>query len=162
MTFLTKMFNKFESVLLVISMLTLFIMMLWVFTDVFLRFFFNAPLKGTIEITGEYLMVLIVYLAISSTQKHDGHIKVTLFSDKFPKKIENIIKFITNLVAAFIFLWVSYFNFQKGGDYLNNSITSVGSLDYPLAPALFIIGFGILMISIRLIFESVIILKKLW
>lgn len=151
-------FDGFDKVLSVISSLTLFVMMVWIFLDVTLRYFFNTPIQGTIELTGEYLMVLLVYLAISQTQKHDEHVRVTFLEEKFSEKMKKAAKFITQLLAVPFFVFIAYLNLQEGLEYLEQNIKSVGVLEYPLAPALFIISVGLFMIAIRLLIECIAIL----
>ncbi|WP_077213273.1 TRAP transporter small permease [Bacillus dakarensis] len=152
------LFDGIDKVMSIIASFTLFVMMVWIFLDVTLRYFFNSPIQGTIELTGEYLMVLLVYLAISQTQKHDEHVRVTFLEEKFSEKMKKVTKFITNILAAPFFLFIAYLNLQEGLEYLEQNIKSVGVLDYPLAPALFIISVGLLMIGLRLIIECVAIL----
>lgn len=151
-------FDGLDKIFNFISGVTLFIMMIWIFLDVMLRFVFNSPIQGTIEITGEYLMVLLVYLAISSTQKYDEHIKVTILLDRFPEMAKKITKFITNILGAILFVYIAVFNFQSGLDYMEQNIRSAGVLNYPLAPALFIISIGLFMITLRLVLECISIL----
>lgn len=155
---LTDIFETIDKITSGIAALTLFIMMLWIFVDVMLRTFLNNPIQGTIELTGEYLMVLLVYLSLSYTHKNDGHVKVTFLEEKFPRQIKNITKFVTNLLAACLFLFIGILNFQEGLNYLDQNIHSVGVLGYPLAPALFIISFGLIMITLRLLIECITIL----
>ena len=160
---LTKVFDKFDKFVSGIAVITLFIMMVWIFMDVMLRNLINSPLQGTNELTGEYLMVLLVYLSISITQKNDGHVRVTFLEDKFPAGMKNVTRFITNIMAASLFLFIAILNFQEGLDYLAQNIKSVGVLSYPLAPALFIISFGLILITIRLVMEciSILLYKKI-
>lgn len=155
---LTNLFETVDKITSGIAAFTLFVMMLWIFMDVMLRTFLNNPIQGTIELTGEYLMVILVYLSLSYTHKNDGHVKVTFLEEKFPKLIKNITKFITNLLAASLFLFIGILNFQEGLNYLDQNIRSVGVLGYPLAPALFIISFGLIMITVRLLIECMTIL----
>ena len=155
-----KYYDKLDEVLIRISGFALFVMMVWIFLDVILRNFFNSPIRGTLELTGEYFMVIVVYFALSYTQKEKGHLNVTLFEDKFPEGVKRIIKTITNLLAAFTFLIMAYLNFQSGLDYIGNGIRSTSLLNYPLAPAVFIITLGILIIAIRLILETIMMYYK--
>ena len=155
---ITGLFEGVDKVLSAISAITLFIMMMWIFVDVTLRSLFNSPIQGTIEITGEYLMVILVYLMISNTQKVQGHVTVDLIQQKMSGRVKSIAKFITNLVSAVFFATISIFNFQEGLEYLDQNITSIGILEYPLAPALFIISLGLAMITLRLLIECISIL----
>lgn len=155
---LTNFFEAIDKITSGIAAFTLFIMMIWIFVDVMLRNILNKPIQGTIELTGEYFMVLLVYLSLSYTHKHDGHVKVTFLEEKFSKGFKNMTKFITNLSAACLFLFISILNFQEGLNYMEQNIRSVGVLGYPLAPALFIISFGLMMITLRLLIECMTIL----
>ncbi|WP_165820844.1 TRAP transporter small permease [Pueribacillus theae] len=158
MAHITSLFNRIEKILLATSAFTLLVMMLWIFTDVILRFFLNRPIPGTIELTGEYLMVLLVYLSLSYTYKVDGHVKVTMFEEKFSINIKKITTFITNLLAAFFFIYISILNFLNGLEHFQMGIKSSGVLNYPLAPAFMIISLGLLTISLRLLIECIAIL----
>ena len=126
-------------------------MMIWIVIDVVLRSVFHAPVSGTIEITGEYLLVIIVYLSISYTYKEGGHVSVELFENKFSKSIKKVIKLFTNLLTIIAFVLLGIANLQKGLDYFANDIRTTSLLNYPLAPALMIITFGVFLLVINLI-----------
>lgn len=158
MKLLSNFFESLDKIFTIIAGATMFIMMLWIFADVMLRTFFNSPIQGTIEVTGEYLMAILVYLMLSNTQKHGGHVSVDLFQNVYSKKFKKFIKFITHLIAAGFFLTIGILNFKEGFEYLDQEIYSVGVLHYPLAPAMFIISLGIFMLTLRLIFECITIL----
>lgn len=155
---INKVFDKLDRFLSVCSGITLFVMMTWIFLDVFLRVVIKTPIKGTVELTGEYLMVILVYFSISYTLKEQKHVKVDLFEDKLPFLFRNIVKVIANLLAATIFTFVGVYNFKEGINYFNENIQSSGVLNYPLAPALIIISIGIFMLVIRLLLESIMII----
>lgn len=152
---LIKMFNQLDKVLLTISSVTMFILMTLISTDVVLRTVFNKPIPGTLELTGEYLMVIIVYFAVSYTYKDDGHVRVAILENVFNDTFKIIIKFLSNIVVAVFFLFISYFSFLSSLENLEFNIRSIGALDYPLAPAIMIISFGMLMIALRLILENI-------
>jgi len=97
--------------------------------------------------------ISIVYLSLSYTHKQDGHVKVTFLEEKFSKRIRNITKCMTNILAACLFFLISILNFQEGLEYIEQNIRSSGVLGYPLAPALFIISLGMMMITLRLLNE---------
>lgn len=161
MKLINNYFTKLDKFSLSISVITLFVMMLWIVIDVLLRYFFNSPIQGTLELTGEYFMVLIVYLSISYAQKDNEHVNVVLFYEKFPKKVRYIVNFFVNILGSSIFFYIAYLNVLKGLEYTDRGIKSSGLMDYPLAPALFIIAFGLIMLGLRLLIESLtIVIKK--
>ncbi len=159
MTYLTKLLTKVDKIITNISAITIFIMMLWIVADVLLRSIFHAPISGTIEITGEYLLVIIVYFAISYTYKEGGHVSVELFEDKFPQLFKRIVRVVTNLLAIAAFTLLGIANYQKGLDYFATDIRTTSLLDYPLAPALMIITLGVFLLVINLILETVAVLR---
>lgn len=156
-----KYFDRVDNLLVGISSITLFIMMTWIFLDVLSRTFFNQSITGTLEITGEYFMVIIVFLAISYTQKVDGHIKVTLFQEKFPAKVIKVLKILTNLLSSIIIFIMSFLNLQSSMEYLNDDVRSLSLLNYPLAPAVMLIALGLFIIAVRLVLESVMLITSL-
>ncbi|MCC6001245.1 MAG: TRAP transporter small permease [Pararhodobacter sp.] len=59
--------------------------MLHVTADVIGRYFFNAPLTGTIVIVAHFYMVILVFLAIGVAEEKRAHISVEIVSDLLPK-----------------------------------------------------------------------------
>lgn len=56
------------------------LMMLHVSLDVALRYFFNAPLTGTVEIVSAYHMTALAFLPLAVIARERGHIIVELFT----------------------------------------------------------------------------------
>lgn len=156
---LGKLLMKTDRFITNISAVTIFVMMMWIVVDVLLRSVFHKPIPGTIEITGEYLLVIIVYLSISYTYKEGGHVSVELFENKFSEGMKKIIKLVTNLLAIIVFFMLGIANFQKGLDYFATDVRTASLLNYPLAPALMIISLGVFLLIINLALESVAILR---
>ena len=152
---LIKKFNQVDRILLLVSSATLFILMVLISVDVVLRVVVHKPIQGAIELTGEYLMVIVVYFSVSYTYKDDGHVRVTILESAFNNSLKKIIKFLSNLVVAIFFLFISYYNFLSSLENVEFNIRSMGALDYPLAPAIMIISIGMFMISLRLILENI-------
>jgi len=161
MKLLNRFIDKAEYATAYIAGITLLIMMLLIFLDVSSRTIFGVSIRGTLDITGEYLMVIIIYLSISYTQKHKEHISVELFINRFGKKTNNIFGIISNFLAVSCLSILGYSNFLRGIDRLTNDIKSAGILDYPIGPAFLIISIGIFFLIIRLILDTGQIIKDL-
>lgn len=149
--------NKFDRLLGFIAAGTLFFMMVLIFLDVMLRYFFTRPITGTLELTGEYLMVIIVYFALSYTLKHKGHVRVDILENKISPLFDKIFQVMSNIFALAAFLTLGYFNYVQAMEFIALETTSRGLLNYPLAPALLIISLGIISFCIRLITETIMI-----
>lgn len=150
-----KFHNKVDNFLALIAGITIFVMMMLIFLDVTLRFIFNSPIIGVMEITGEYLMVVIVYFSISYTQKERGHVHVEIFGDKLSPKWIKIFSITTNVIGLCIFIILGIANFTMFLDYLSNDIRSRGILNYELWPALLVISLGILSLCTRLFIDTI-------
>jgi TRAP-type transport system small permease protein len=146
-----RLLNKLDQLFVYIASLALFIMMVLIFTNVITRYFFDKPIAGVIEFTGEYLMVFVVFLAMSFTQKEGGHVKVTILERILPEKGKFILDLLVKILSASIFLILTYTSFLLFTRHLNQDIRSISSVAYPLAPAVFVISLGSFVMFIRLI-----------
>lgn len=155
MTFLNKGLDKIDKALNSLAAITLLIMMLLIVTDVLARAFFNSPIEGVLEITGEYLLLSIVFFSISYTYKVGGHVRVEIIFDMFSDTIKKIVKLLTDLLIIGILALLAYTNILRGFDYHAKGVTTNSLLEYPLAPAYFIIFIGIILLILRLILEVI-------
>lgn len=74
-----------------ISWLTLFLVVL-VFANVFMRYVFNDPSAWSKELEW-HLFALIFIFGAAFTFKHDGHVRVDLFYDRFSKRNKASVNF---------------------------------------------------------------------
>lgn len=155
-----NLLNKIDYVLALISASTIVVMMGWIFIDVILRYFFNRPLVGTIEITGEYFLIIIVFLAVSFTQKEKGHVNVDLVQSKISKQAKRYLSIISNVIALVVFILLGFHNLMEGVKKFQFDVRSVGLLDYPIGPAFIIIFIGITFLSIRLFVETILLIQN--
>lgn len=155
-----KLIDKADNFFGYIAAATLFLMMLLVFLDVFFRNIFGSPIQGTLEMTGEYFMVVVVYFGIGYTLKEDGHVSVEFFEDKIPNILKKPFEILGNIVALIAVVVLGYSNFLKGIEYFEKDIRSISLLNYPLAPALMIISLGLLFMAIRLVIRLIDLLTK--
>lgn len=71
-----------------LSSLFLLLMMLHVTADVFMKYFFNAPIEATIETVTYYYMIGIVFLPLAAVELRSEHIVVDLFVKRFSPRIQ--------------------------------------------------------------------------
>ncbi len=79
--------------------LVLFIMLLLVVLQVFLRYVFHMPLAWTDEIS-RYLMTWLVFIGASAASREGSHIGVTIFFDKLGPVIQKIIGLLINIAIC--------------------------------------------------------------
>lgn len=101
--------------------ITIGIMMLFIFTGVVMRQL-GSPVLGSVEIV-QFMMVITIMSGLSYCESQNGHISVELIFDKFPKKVQNLMLIIINLLSlvcvsiiAFVYYKVVIKNFVNGSN----------------------------------------------
>lgn len=87
------------GVLLALMMFTVF--------DVVLRYFFNAPFRGSLELT-EYAMALIVFLSLAYCGWTGGHIAVDLFDKLLDRPSLRYLPALMSLLGGLLFAVVAW------------------------------------------------------
>ena len=96
---LEKGFDKFADIIGYITAITMVLMILNVFYDVVMRYFFRAGSIGMQEMEW-HLFSVIILLGISYTLKEDGHVRVDLIYDTLTDKKKAMI----NMVGVVLFI----------------------------------------------------------
>jgi len=125
-------------------------MFLFTTADVVLRYFFNKPILGGLEITA-YALQLTVFSGIAFTQVQKGHIRVETFFSRFPLRVQNIIESVTYFMCialVFLLAWQSFMQMQyflKLGQYTHTLTIPVWP--FPLAISIGAALLGLVLIS---------------
>ena len=130
-------------------------MALFIGLDTLLRYFFNAPIAGVLELSENFIMVSLVYLCISATFAGNEHIRVDLLASKLPPKVRGLIEIVMNVIVLIIIVIVCKQNWMQFSKALQSGEKIHGAISVPIAPAYFIIIFGLSLLAIRLVLVSV-------
>src|SRR5690625_279633 len=123
-------YNISKIMSFIAHIILLFIMFLVTF-DVFGRYFFNKPIKGTFELT-EIGLALIVFFGLAITHWHKEHVDIDFLIEKLTRKSKLIVDAIINAVIAvsiFLVTWKMVEYAQRVG--ASNTIT--GDLRLPVS-----------------------------
>jgi len=148
---LSKAFDAVENACLYVSAACAGLIMVMVSADAMGRYLFNKPIKGVTEFVEEYLMAMMIFLALSATNRSGYHLKVELLEKHFPRRVKAVLNPVIELVGLGILLlimvasWDSFLRAAETGEL------SVGMVAYPLAPAYFFVPFGCALICIRML-----------
>lgn len=96
---LERGFDKFANIIGTITAIVLVLMILNVFYDVILRYFFKSGSIAFQEMEW-HLFSIVILLGISYTLKEDGHVRVDLIYDRLSHKKRAII----NMIGVFTFI----------------------------------------------------------
>jgi len=117
-----------------VGMVAIVSMMVVMCVDVALRYIFNSPLLWSYTAV-EYFMVLVVYLGISYTELHDGHVNISIFTDRLTPKRKLMIDIVNCLIMLVISVIIAVEGWKLTIDSLRVGRTAVGPVKIPEAPA---------------------------
>jgi len=115
----------------------IFLMLLTV-ADIFLRYFFNAPITGATEIS-RLMMIVIVFPALGWAAIDRAHVRVDLIVSRMPSRVQRIFGSITFLIALVTFCIITWQSFLEAA--VVNRQTSLIKL--PFAPFYWIMAGGL-------------------
>ncbi len=140
-----------ENITFVVSCAGILGIMVLTAIDVFGRKIFSYSIPSLYEFTEDYLMVALVFLAISYVFKIGGHVKVDLLEKHFPDYIKIPLRKFLNLWALLFFVLIAL----KGWDVTVRAFkfheVSSSVLAYPLGPAFSLVPLGAALTCLRLI-----------
>jgi len=115
-------------------------MMLLITMDVFLRYSFNRPLKGSFELV-EFMMAVVICLGMAYTGVQRGHVAVELLVSRFSPRVQALIDSFNWLVSMGLFLLISWKAVAQARVVgLSGLASSV--LYVPVFPFLLVLAFG--------------------
>lgn len=82
---LERVTDVLVSIAFAFSAAVIVAIMLLTVADVTMRWLFNSPVSGAIELT-EMGMVLAVFLGLSYAERRESHISVSVLVDRFPRR----------------------------------------------------------------------------
>ncbi|WP_102225354.1 TRAP transporter small permease [Acidimangrovimonas sediminis] len=107
MSFISKTVDAVLRLLSLIGTLCVVLMMLHVTADVVMRYAFNRPLPGTLNIVSRYYMVIIVFLSLAVAERQDAHISVEIVYDLLPSGLRRLLAPLSWLLTAAVFAAVA-------------------------------------------------------
>jgi len=138
--------NKF---FVIISALMTFIMAGLIAVDVFLRFFFNRPIAGSLELE-QYMLATVVFLSLGYAMMEDQHVNIDFISSRYSAKGKLVSKSIFALLSIYLFAIVCWQNLRRAFEAIEEEEIGIVT-GIPLAPFLFIAVLGSALIALVLI-----------
>jgi TRAP-type C4-dicarboxylate transport system permease small subunit len=128
-------------------------MMLLTCADVFLRYVFNAPIEGTLDIT-QMLMVIVVFFGLAYCGWTGGHVVVDLMQELLPPKVIVPVAVAVNAVGAVAMLAMAWESVQTSLSYMLTGETPM-TVMIPIYPFIWVAAFGALSYAAILLFKTV-------
>ncbi len=131
-----KVLYKVSKWLAYIGMSMSVLMMLMVVVDVLMRFAFNRPLLGSVEVAS-YMLSIIAFTAIPFVESEEGHIVIPIVFDRFPQRIRVVVNTFVNTIGLIILVIVGWASFLLAREYIGRGRTTQ-VLNIPIYPFVYI------------------------
>jgi len=124
--------DAFDRALGALSAIPVALIVAVTFVDVFARYVFSAPVRGSVEIV-EYAMALVIFTALPLVTRHRGHVTVSLVDGLMRGTANRLKIFLCDLLSTAVLgvqawrLWI-----QAADDLAHGSRSVV--LGWPHAP----------------------------
>lgn len=134
----------------VIGIAALFLMILVTGVDVVMRYIFNRPIFGVMEIT-EVMMIVAIFMAISHTLNEKAHVSIDILTSRLAPKNKLVMEFITTLISLCTFVIIVWRVFEQTLFFAARNIPHSQILPIPSAPFAAVITLGCATLSILLL-----------
>lgn len=95
--------NFISKMTVIVGGTILFLMMMQIMIDVFLRQFAGAGFPATAELVSKYYMVAVSFLPIAFTELKRRQVEATIISDMLPARLKPFLLFFGFLLSLFIY-----------------------------------------------------------
>lgn len=127
------------------------VMVLLILVDVGMRNLFNRPLMSTYELV-MFLMVVVVFPALSYTQSEGNMVKIELVISRFPRKAQAFLEIGISFLSLGLVLLMAWRNVVRSMELRHEHIVSP-ILYVPVYPFYLVVAFGLILLSLVLFVE---------
>jgi TRAP-type transport system small permease protein len=99
--------RRIEFILGLLAASVLFSMMMLTFVDVIMRYWFNAPMRGSFEVT-ELLMAVLIFSGLPLVSRRGEHVAIDTFDRMLPRLLQRWLPLIINLLCATVLFGMAW------------------------------------------------------
>ncbi|MDJ0359764.1 TRAP transporter small permease [Rhodococcus sp. H29-C3] len=140
------------------GIVTLF-MAIHVVIEVGARNIFNNPLPGTLEITQNWSMVIIVMLAMGYAELTGDHIRAPIFTQKLSPTSLWLSNILVASIALFFIGALTYYSILAAQFSISIQQVSLGSLMIPIWPVKIVLAIGFGLFTLQLLTTLIVLCK---
>lgn len=155
MTRLLALLVRIERVAVAVGCSFLFVLMIIVTADVFLRYFLNAPFIWTHDVVTLYLMPAIFFLLLSDSVKAGAQARVDILREHFPTLLKSLTDALGYLGAAASFVLIGLGGWRQFLEAVEHDEVVAGSISWQVWPSFLLVAIGSLMLIVRLVIATI-------
>ena len=115
------------------------------------RYLFNQPITGVFEITTDYLMVALVFLAAGYAYRTGSFVRVTIVLEHLPARLRLVCDYLAQVLSMLVAAGLVVAAAGQARRTLSSGSMSVSLVSYPLGPAHVLAALGLLLMTLRVI-----------
>lgn len=123
-------------------------------TDILLRYLFNSPIAGVYE-SMQFMMGGVAFLAFSYVQLNRGHITVSVISEKFSGRTEEVVDIISLLLMLMISAVIAWQGGANALEAIRFGDVTIGLVELPVGQAKLVVPVGCGILCLRLLSQLV-------
>jgi len=155
---LNRIVNPLVRITSSVAAAILVAMMFLAAMDVLLRYIFNRPISGGMEMT-EYMMVILVSLGLAYCGFVKGHVSVEVLTSRFSPKVQAILNSITYFLSFSFFSLITWQSIKYIRLMFESNLVSA-ALHIPTFPFIAMLSLGSLVFSLVLLVDFLDYLSK--
>jgi TRAP-type C4-dicarboxylate transport system permease small subunit len=141
-----------ERVLTLVAALATFSMMLLTTADAVGRYLFNRPILAAYELTTNYLMVAVIFLAMPYAYRQGANIRVTFLVDRLSRTPRLVVNHAVQVISILYCAALVFATFQQARHVLTTK-TTFATLDLPLWPAHLVVAIGLFLTTLMMLLD---------
>jgi TRAP-type transport system small permease protein len=147
-----RFIERFTLALIDVAGIALLLLMVLTVADVFMRYVFNAPIRGVWDAT-QITMVIVTFLGFAYSGHVGGHIVIDLVKWRSKKSVRRI-DVAVDVVSAIVMLVIAWRSAIYAVDVAYSGASSM-TLLVPFWPLVSIVAFGSLMFALVLLANAI-------
>jgi TRAP-type C4-dicarboxylate transport system permease small subunit len=150
-----KILSILEQGLMAVATLGLLAMMLSISADAMGRYVFNSPLRGNLELTSLYFMVILVFATLSQNYANNVHVRLDLISNRLGARLGKNYTRLVALICLPVFAWFAWVSGLEAIDKFVDRETRMGAIPFPIYLSYVWVALGAITLTLRFVMDIV-------
>lgn len=138
--------------LTLLAALATFSMMLLTTADAGGRYLLNRPILAAFELTTNYLMVAVIFLAMPYAYRQGANIRVTFLVDRLGRTPQLVLNHVVQVISILYCAALVFATFQQARHMLTTK-TTFATLDLPMWPGHLIVSIGLFLTTLMMLID---------
>jgi TRAP-type C4-dicarboxylate transport system permease small subunit len=125
------------------------VLMVFTFVTVALRYFFNSPIKGDVDLSS-YMMVLVIPSGLALTALRKKHIRVDVLTQLLPRRVQQGLSIFAHLLSLALISLMVWQTVESGLSYLSSgtrpTLTAIPYYPFVFICAIYLFVFGLVIL----------------